>query len=171
MIDWRMPTYTISSPMSLRKPGIDTSFYSFPIEPVWLIQSTFCLVRTDVEKSKENSKWLIGKILAELINFLSNIELASFKRQVWAKLTINRQLVKFQKRLRNQFRGDQMLMKGTIASSVEWPIPINVQVSASWFDLLFLSVSVQSQRSISALLQCSSTHVSTDCFNQLLIFF
>ena len=38
-----------------------------------------------------------------------------------------RQSAKFQKRLRNDFRGDQMLMKDTIAHSVEWSMPINFQ--------------------------------------------
>ena len=38
-----------------------------------------------------------------------------------------RQSAKFQKRLRNDFRGDQMLMKDTIAQSVEWSMPINFQ--------------------------------------------
>ena len=32
--------------------------------------------------------------------------------------------------------GDQMLMEGTTAQSVELPIPINFQGGASWFDLL-----------------------------------
>ena len=36
-----------------------------------------------------------------------------------------RQSAKFQKRLRNDFREDQMLMKDTIANSVERTIPIN----------------------------------------------
>ena len=36
-----------------------------------------------------------------------------------------RQSAKFQKGLRNQFSGDQMLMKDTIAHSVEWSMPIN----------------------------------------------
>ena len=39
-----------------------------------------------------------------------------------------RQSAKFQKRLRNDLGGgDQMLMKDTIAHSVEWSIPINFQ--------------------------------------------
>ena len=42
---------------------------------------------------------------------------------------ISRQLAKFQKRLRNHFRG--LLMKGTTARSVQWPIPISFQGGAS----------------------------------------
>ena len=38
-----------------------------------------------------------------------------------------RQSAKFQKELRNHFRGDQMLMKDNIAHSVEWSMPINFQ--------------------------------------------
>ena len=48
------------------------------------------------------------------------------------------QSMKFQK-IRSHFRGDQMLMKGTIARIVERSIPINFQGGASWFDL-FLSL-------------------------------
>ena len=38
-----------------------------------------------------------------------------------------RQSAKFQKMLRNHFRGEQMLMKDTTAHSVQWSMPINFQ--------------------------------------------
>ena len=39
----------------------------------------------------------------------------------------DRQSAKFQKMLRNHFRGDQMLMKETTVHSVQWSMPVNFQ--------------------------------------------
>ena len=47
--------------------------------------------------------------------------------KIISKRIVNRQSAKFQKRLRNHFSGDQMLMKDTTAHGVQWSIPINFQ--------------------------------------------
>ena len=53
--------------------------------------------------------------------------------------------LELKKRLEITLGGYQMLMKGTTARSVEWPMQIKIQGGASWFDLLSSLYKVKGQ--------------------------
>ena len=69
----------------------------------------------------------MGVIIVFIRKNINNILLKSIFHATLLFWLGVRQLAKFQKRLRNHFSGDQMLMKDTIAHSVEWSMPINFQ--------------------------------------------
>ena len=132
------PPFSLESPAQIKEMSLSATFQSVLIAPG--IHSVACpsLVKCP------NLKYIIIKFNTRAKSFHSSQSLIP-SNSWFSRDMFDRQSAKFQKRLRNHIRGDQMLMKDTIGHSVDWFMPINFQGGDNWFYLLLSLYEVKGQ--------------------------